>query len=130
MSIVDILGLLGCSTVIGGTISFFIQRGIKKRDVERERGLAEQREMQRKEQEQIKKKTEELEKQNLATMLGVQALLRDRLLQAFKHYAQKGFADYQDRTNVENMYKQYEALGPNSVMDDMYEQFKELPTMQ
>ena len=129
MSIVDILGLLGCSTMIGGTISFFIQRGIKKRDVERERGLAEQREMQRKEQEQIKKKTEELEKQNLATMLGVQALLRDRLLQAFKHYTQKGFADYQDRTNVENMYKQYEALGPNSVMDDMYEQFKELPTM-
>ena len=78
-------------------------------------------------QEEIRKQNELLDSQNRATMLGVQALLRDRLLQAFKHYIEQGFAGYADRENVKNMYDQYEALGPNSVMSDLYEQFKELP---
>ena len=73
-----------------------------------------------KEQALQKKRTE-------ASMLGIQALLRDRLLQAYRHYIAQGYASYQDRTNVENMYTQYEALGPNSVMDDLHEQFSRLP---
>ena len=79
-------------------------------------------------QEEIKQQNEQLESQNRATMLGVQALLRDRLLQAFKHYISQGYAEYNDRENVKNMYDQYEALGPNSVMTDMYQKFVELPT--
>ena len=79
-------------------------------------------------QSEIKKQNEQLETQNKATMLGVQALLRDRLLQAFKHYISQGYAEYNDRENVRNMYEQYEALGPNSVMTDMYEKFTDLPT--
>lgn len=78
-------------------------------------------------QEEIRTQTELLDAQNKATMLGVQALLRDRLLQAFKHYISQGFAEYSDRENVRNMYEQYEALGPNSVMSDLYEQFTSLP---
>lgn len=128
MGITEILGLLGVSSAVGGTISFFIQRYIKKRDRVRDELAEIQRAKQQAEQDAIRKKTEELEKQNLATMLGVQALLRDRLLQAFRHYIDKGYADYNDRANLENMYTQYEALGPNSVMDDLYNEFKELPS--
>lgn len=128
MGITEILGLLGVSSAVGGTISFFIQRYIKKRDRVRDELAEIQRAKQQAEQDAIRKKTEELEKQNLATMLGVQALLRDRLLQGFRHYINKGYADYNDRANLENMYTQYEALGPNSVMDDLYNEFKELPS--
>ena len=78
-------------------------------------------------QEEIRLQNEQLEIQNKATMLGVQALLRDRLLQAFKHYIGQGYAEYSDRENVRNMYVQYEALGPNSVMTNLYEQFTALP---
>lgn len=116
MSLVEILGMLGCSTAIGGTIGFFIQRSVKKRDEARDR-----------EQQVLQRQQNKLEEQNKATMLGVQALLRDRLLQGFRHYIQQGFAGYDDRKNLENMYTQYEKLGPNSVMDDLYHKFCELP---
>ena len=116
----SLAGIPGLIVLIGGII---INRALKKRDDKRDETVAE---YERK-QEEIKKQNEDLERQNRATMLGVQALLRDRLLQAFRHYIDKGFADYHDRENVNNMYVQYEALGPNSVMEDLYNQFTALP---
>lgn len=58
---------------------------------------------------------------------GVQALLRDRLLQGYKHYRTQGFADEDDRDNLENVYVQYHALGANGVMDDLRTKFLALP---
>ena len=58
---------------------------------------------------------------------GVQALLRDRLLQGYKHYRMQGFADEDDRDNLENVYVQYHALGANGVMDDLRTKFLALP---
>lgn len=65
--------------------------------------------------------------QNKAIKLGIQALLRDRLLQSFRYYEEKGWAGYDEKKNVENLFKQYEALGENGIMQDMYENFRELP---
>ncbi len=62
-----------------------------------------------------------------AVMAGVQAMLRDRLLQGYRHYEEKGYADYDDRSNIENMYNAYHNLGKNGVMDDMNKKFLELP---
>lgn len=105
----SLAGIPGLIVLVGGIL---INKALKKRD---------------KKQEEISEQNEKLEAQNKATMLGVQALLRDRLLQAFRHYIAQGFAEYSDRENVRNMYEQYEALGPNSVMDDLYDKFKNLP---
>ena len=116
----SLAGIPGLIVLIGGII---INRALKKRDAKRARIDAE---YERKQQE-ISDQNEKLEAQNRATMLGVQALLRDRLLQSFRHYIEKGYADYNDRENVQNMFVQYEALGPNSVMDDLYEKFTALP---
>lgn len=127
MELKEILALCGFGTFFGGMLSFFFQRFIKKRDKERDLKLEEERIKAKQEQDAIKKKTEALEKQNTATQLGVQALLRDRLLQAFKYYIGQGYADYDDRNNVLNMYTQYEALGPNKVMENLYEKFESLP---
>ena len=116
----SIAGIPGLIVLIGGII---INRALKKRDAKREETVAE---YERK-QEDIKRQNEKMEAQNKATMLGVQALLRDRLLQAFRHYIQQGYAEYSDRENVKNMYDNYEALGPNSVMSDLYDKFTKLP---
>lgn len=116
----SLVGVPGMIVLIGGII---INRALKKRDEKRERTVEE---YERK-QEEIRRQNEQLEAQNRATMLGVQALLRDRLLQSFRYYISQGYADYNDRDNVKNMYVQYEALGPNSVMEDLYDQFTELP---
>ena len=112
MSTYQVLSLLGVPSIIVLIFTLILKKMLKKRD---------------KKQEEIRIQNQQLETQNKATMLGVQALLRDRLLQGFKHYIAQGFAEYNDRENMKNMYEQYEKLGPNSVMSDLYEKFKALP---
>jgi len=65
--------------------------------------------------------------QTRAVKRGVQALLRDRLLQGYKFYRHQGWADEDDRSNLENVYQQYHALGANGVMDDLRARFTALP---
>lgn len=64
---------------------------------------------------------------NKAMKLGLQAILRDRLLQSYRYFSQKGYAGPDDRTNFMNMYKQYHSLGANGVMDDIHDKFLALP---
>ena len=62
-----------------------------------------------------------------AVKRGVQALLRDRLLQGYKFYRAQGWADEDDRSNLENVYVQYHKLGANGVMDNLHDRFLQLP---
>ncbi len=105
--------LIGIPSIISGFVALLITRGMKARDAK---------------QEEIRKQNEDLEKQNKAIMAGVQAILRDRLLQAYRHYDTKGWADYDDRMNIENIWTQYHALGANGIMDGYREKFLALPS--
>lgn len=62
-----------------------------------------------------------------AVKKGIQALLRDRLIQGYKFYRAQGWADEDDRSNLENVYVQYHHLGENGVMDDLHKKFLDLP---
>lgn len=62
-----------------------------------------------------------------AVKRGIQALLRDRLIQGYKYYRTQGWADEDDRSNLENVYVQYHALGANGVMDNLRQKFLDLP---
>ena len=66
-------------------------------------------------------------KQNKAMKLGLQAILRDRLLQAYEYYGHRGWANYDEKQNVLNLYTQYEILGPNGIMERKHNTFLELP---
>ena len=109
MSAYQILSLCGVPAIVGIVIALLIQKPLEKRVRTAEANQATQ------------------QAQAEAIMLGVQALLRDRLLQAYRHYAHQGYAGYDDKQNVVNIYTQYEALGPNSVMDGYHAKFMELP---
>jgi len=61
---------------------------------------------------------------------GIQALLRDRLTQGYKYHEKEGWADIDDRNNLENIYVQYHNLGQNGVMDDLRSKFLALPTRE
>ena len=65
--------------------------------------------------------------QNRAMKLAVQAILRDRLLQAFRDCSRQGYANPDERQNFENLYSQYHSLGGNGVMDDVRRKFFDLP---
>ena len=115
MELSQILSVCGVSGIISGLvgvlIAVFLKRPLEKRVADSEEA------------------SQRVEEQNKATMLGVQALLRDRLLQAFNHYLARGWIGAGERDNVENMYTQYEALGPNNVISDIYDKVRALPAI-
>lgn len=67
------------------------------------------------------------EKKTEAVCLGLQALLRDRLIATYNCYSEKGYAPIYIKENFENMWIQYHNLGANGVMDEIHEKFKHLP---
>lgn len=66
-------------------------------------------------------------KENDALKAGVQALLRDRIIQAYNHYVQdKGWIPIYAKESIDACCKSYEALGDNGVIDNLMEQINEL----
>lgn len=63
-----------------------------------------------------------------AVELGVQALLRDRMLHSYNKYIELQYAPIYAKENFENMYRQYHGLGGNGVMTQLHAEFMELPT--
>ncbi len=66
-------------------------------------------------------------KENNALKAGLQALLRDRIIQAYNHYVQdKGWIPIYAKESIDACYKSYEALGDNGVIDNLMQQINEL----
>ncbi len=111
-TILTVCGTSGIvSGIVGVLIAVFLKRPLEKRVKNSEDANA------------------RVEAQNKATMLGVQALLRDRLLQAFNFYLARGWIEASERDNMDNMYTQYESLGENNVISDIYNQVRSLPSI-
>lgn len=69
-----------------------------------------------------------VEKENYIIKKALQALLRDRLYELYYRCMEKGYATLTEKHNFENMYNQYHALGANGVMDNVRDDFINLPT--
>lgn len=66
-------------------------------------------------------------KENNALKAGLQALLRDRIIQAYNHYVcEKGWIPIYAKESIDACYKSYEALGDNGVIDNLMQQINEL----
>ena len=66
-------------------------------------------------------------RENDALKEGMQALLRDRIIQAYNHYSDKGWIPIYAMESIEACYKSYEELGDNGVIDNLMSQLRELP---
>lgn len=58
---------------------------------------------------------------------GVVALLRDRLIQTYNEYTEKGYCPIYGLENAESLYKQYHALGGNGTCTRLLEELRALP---
>lgn len=66
-------------------------------------------------------------KENDALKAGLQALLRDRIIQAYNHYVQdRGWIPIYVKESIDACYRSYEALGDNGVIDNLMQQINEL----
>ena len=74
-------------------------------------------------------KNDELQAKNVAIQNGVQALLRDRIVQMYNDYIEKKYAPIYARENMECLYKEYKALDGNGTVSGLVKLFMELPTI-
>lgn len=74
-----------------------------------------------------KRVSKRIEEQD-AIKLGIQALLRDRIIQAYNHYMDKGFCPIYARDNILKLYEQYHNLGGNGTVTGLMDSLMELPT--
>lgn len=59
---------------------------------------------------------------------GMQALLRDRIIQAHNYYLDKGYCPIYAKENVKRMYDAYHALGGNDVATRLKDEMMDMPT--
>lgn len=57
---------------------------------------------------------------------GIQALLRDRLVQAYYHYSERGWITLHGLEAVDKMYTEYHNLGGNGTVTKLWEDLHEL----
>jgi hypothetical protein len=74
-----------------------------------------------------KKLARKIKEQDLIK-LGIQALLRDRIVQCYNHYTEKGFCPIYAMDNVNALYSQYHALGGNGTVTELVDRLKDMPT--
>lgn len=61
-----------------------------------------------------------------ALEMGVQALLRDRLVQAYYHYSERGWVTLHGLESVNKMYQEYHNLGGNGTVSKLVEDINKL----
>lgn len=75
----------------------------------------------------LKKIKKQSDKQN-AMESGVQALLRDRLIDRYREVKEKNEISILDRENLEHMYNEYVNLGGNGTVKQLMDELLEIPT--
>lgn len=65
-----------------------------------------------------------------AIKLGMQAQLRNSIIDQYNKYLDKGYMPIYALENVQAMYVQYHALGGNGTITHLVEELKELPTRE
>lgn len=66
------------------------------------------------------------ERRQKAVELGVQALLRDRIVQAYYHYIERDWITLHGLENINALYAQYHALGGNGTVTALVDGIREL----
>lgn len=101
----QILTIIGIPSVVTALLNWLERRAVRKEKAE-------------------EKKNDQTD----SLKLGVQALLRAQMINDYNTCVEKGYAPIWVRDSFENVYKQYETLGKNGVMEDIRKKFYALPT--
>lgn len=67
-------------------------------------------------------------KEQDAIKFGIQALLRDRIIQSYNHYQEKGYCPIYALENINALYTQYHALGGNGTVTELVDRLKDMPS--
>lgn len=72
----------------------------------------------------LRKKMQAEEMKNRAIAAGVQAMLRDTIVNNYNKYKDRGYMPIYARESLKKMYEAYHGLGGNDVAHDLYEKMR------
>ena len=75
----------------------------------------------------MSKQMKQEREKNVAIQDGMQALLRDRIIQSYNHYHDKGYCPIYGKENVKRMYDAYHVLGGNDVATQLKDKLLAMP---
>lgn len=152
----DVLQILGVSSITSGAILFFVKRYYGKKDkIEEEKEREKERvkiehseshekidnfmEKQTEINESLKKEFEEFDRvvDSANKIMHIliesnQVLLRDKIIHLYNAYyvdSEKKYLPIYIRESLDNMYRQYKSLGGNGVVEDFVKKLYSLPTL-
>ena len=76
----------------------------------------------------VMKHQKEEAKRNSALCTGVQALLRDRIIQGYNEYSEKGYCPIYAKDNVKRLFKPYSELGVDDVITELVGKLLQMPS--
>ena len=79
---------------------------------------------------QISKKLKAEETKNTALCEGVQALLRDRVVNTYNRALDKGYCAIYERESLERIYQAYHKLGGNDIATGLYKKIMKMSTRE
>lgn len=148
MSVLTVVSTLGIPALFSSIVLLWVNRYFSKKDKDAESVKRGQERLDRLENDISSLRTDlsnhtekiqnvlneyneflkESKKDRQILSLGVQALLRDRIVNMYNSYAKdKGFLPISTRDSLKNMYEQYHSLGGNGVVTEIYNRLNELP---
>ena len=68
-----------------------------------------------------------LHKHYMAMQEGVQALLRDSIVNSYRYYKGKGYCEPEERVAIAKTYNAYHDLGGNDIATDLFNRILRLP---
>ena len=74
----------------------------------------------------LRRRLGQTDQRQKATERGIRALLRDRIVQAYYHYSERGWITLHGLENVEALYREYHALGGNGPVTKLVEDLRDL----
>lgn len=72
----------------------------------------------------LRKKMQAEELKNRAIAIGVQAMLRDTIVNTYNKYKDRGYMPIYARESLKKIYEAYQGLGGNDVAHDLYEKMR------
>lgn len=141
MDWVAVLGAIGIPTILGTLIPFMVTRYYNRKDkkedkedntkeklIEIQNNYENLSVLHRKDAELLKNSLDEMNQVLVILKNAQQAILRDRIIQMYNIYKEKGYMPIYARESLEHMFNEYKKLGGNGVIKTLVERLYQLPT--
>lgn len=108
----------GITALLAGAVSFITAK-IKLK-----------KQLKTSEADALKERLQQIDNRNELLSNGMRSMLRQDIINTYDKYTKKGYAEVYVKDNIQDMYKNYHALGGNGTITHLVEEFMELPTSE